>query len=391
MRTTWFKTGAAALAATALFAVGCGGDDEDTSASTTTSMSEPAAKAPSGPATDTGASELRSTLTAGLQEHVYLAGIAISTGVGSGLDSDEFKASAATLDNNSKALSEAIGSVYGDDAGKQFLAIWRDHIGMFVDYAGGNEMAKKDLDGYRAEFGAFLAGANPNLTEEAVADELKPHVASVIAVIDSAKAKDGKTYDLLREAASHMPQTANVLAGAIVKQMPEKFAGSTEAGASELRATLTAGLQEHVYLAGLALQDEKAVPTLDKNSVALSEAIGSVYGADAGKQFLAIWRDHIGMFVDYAKGDKSAEKRLDGYRAEFGAFLAGANPNLTEEAVADELKPHVASVIAVIDSVKAKDGKTFDLLQEAASHMPQTANVLAGAIAKQFPKKFSGN
>ena len=390
MKTTWFKTGTAALAVTALVAAGCGGDDEEETASTgtTAAMSEPAAKESSEQPTETGASELRATLTAGLQEHVYLAGIAISQGVGEGLDSDGFKAAAATLDNNSKNLSDAIGSVYGKPAGKQFLAIWRDHIGMFVDYAGGNAGAKKDLDRYRAEFGAFLEGANPNLTKEAVAEELKPHVASVIAVVDSAKAKDGKTYDLLKEAASHMPQTANVLAGAIAKQMPEKFAGSTETGAAELRAGLTGLLNEHVYLAALALQDEKAVPTLDKNSVALSEAIGSVYGAAAGKQFLALWREHIGFFVNYTKGDKGARADLDGYRAEFGAFLEGANPNLTKEAVADELVPHVDSVIAVIDSLKAKDGKTYDLLQEAASHMPQTANVLAGAIAKQFPKKF---
>ena len=225
MRTTWFKTGAAALAVTALFAAGCGGDDEEQSASAGTAPAMSKTTASKSP-TETGAAELRSTLTAGLQEHVYLAGIAISQGVEQGLDSAEFKAAAATLDDNSKGLADAIGSVYGDPAGKQFLAIWRDHIGFFVDYAKGDKGARAKLDGYRAEFGAFLAGANPNLTEEAVAEELKPHVASVFAVIDSVKAKDGKTFDLLREAASHMPQTANVLAGAIAKQFPDKFPAS---------------------------------------------------------------------------------------------------------------------------------------------------------------------
>jgi len=225
VRRTSYKIGIAALAATALVTAGCGGGDDDSesaSNATTPAMAEPAAK----PTTSSPAADLRASLTAGLQEHVYLAGVAISEGVANGLDSKQFKASAATLDRNSVGLSDAIGSVYGDGAGKQFLAIWRDHIGMFVDYAGGNESAKRDLDRYRAEFGAFLEAANPNLTKEAVATELKPHVASVIAVIDSAKAKDGKTYDLLREAAGHMPQTANVLAGAIVKQFPEKFPAS---------------------------------------------------------------------------------------------------------------------------------------------------------------------
>ena len=83
-----------------------------------------------------------------------------------------------------------------------------------------------------------------------------------------------------------------------------------------------------------------------------------------------------------------ARKKLDGYRAEFGAFLASANPELTKEAVATELKPHVNSVFATIDAVVAKSPETFDLLKEAAGHMPGTANVLAGAISAQMPDKF---
>ena len=395
-----------------LFAIGCGDDEESSTASgdTKTEMT-------SGPATETGAAELRATLTAGLQEHVYLAGIAITNGVGQGLDSPEFEASAGSLDKNSIALSEAIGSVYGDDAGKQFLALWRDHIGFFVAYtkakAEGNakaaEKARKDLDGYRAEFGAFLSSANPELTQEAVADELKPHVASVFATIDAVVAKSPDTFEKLREAAAHMPTTANVLAGAIATQMPDKFDGSADSGASELRATLTAGLQEHVYLAGITIANgvgqgldsgefKAAAASLDKNSIALSDAIGSVYGDDAGKQFLALWRDHIGFFVAYTKakaegdemGAQQARKKLDGYRAEFGAFLSSANPELTQKAVAEELKPHVATVFSTIDAVVAGSPETFERLREAAGHMPMTANVLAGAITKQFPDKFGG-
>ena len=219
--------GTVALVALSLGVAGCGDDDEGDggSASATTSVAAP---------TETGAAELRATLTAALQEHVYLAGIAVVNGAGSGLDSPEFEAAAATLDKNSVALSEAIGSVYGDDAGKQFLALWRDHIAFFVDYtaakAGGDEAgvrkARNGLDDYRAEFGAFLASANPNLTQEAVAEELKPHVDSVFKTIDAVVAGSPDAFELLRAAAGHMPMTANVLAGAIAKQFPDKFGGS---------------------------------------------------------------------------------------------------------------------------------------------------------------------
>jgi hypothetical protein len=230
MRRRFLALCAVALAAISMGALAAcgGGDDDDGSSGSADAMQAEAASVAS---TETGAAELRATLTAGLQEHVYLAGIAISNGVQQGLDSAEFEAAAASLDKNSVALSEAIGSVYGADAGDQFLALWRDHIGFFVEYtkakAEGDEQAaqaaRKKLDGYRAEFGAFLSSANPELTQEAVAEELKPHVTSVFDTIDAVVAGSPETFERLREAAGHMPDTANVLAGAIATQFPDKF------------------------------------------------------------------------------------------------------------------------------------------------------------------------
>jgi hypothetical protein len=178
--------------------------------------------------TMSGAATLRTGLTSLLQEHVYLAGITTGTALAGG----DYKVPAATLDANSVALSQAIGSVYGDPAGQQFLALWRKHIGFFVDFTTGvakkdqaaQDKARADLDGYRADFGAFLASANPNLTKQAVADELKPHVESLFSAIEAQGSKDPKAFDKLRAAAAHMPMTAEVLAGAIAKQYPDKFA-----------------------------------------------------------------------------------------------------------------------------------------------------------------------
>ena len=180
----------------------------------------------------------------------------------------------------------------------------------------------------------------------------------------------------------------------------------TDTGASQLRTGLTSLLQEHVYLAGittgteLAGQDYKpAAGVLDTNTQALQDAIASVYGDAGGKQFGDLWRRHIGFFVDYttgkAKNDQAmidkAKTDLDGYRADFGAFIESATKGgLPKQAVADELKPHVESLFAAIDAQAAKDPGQFDKLKAAAGHMPMTASVLAGAIAKQFPDKFGG-
>jgi hypothetical protein len=182
---------------------------------------------------DTPAATLRATLETLLQEHVYLAGIATGTAIAQGPDSKAFAAAADTLDANTQALADAVGSVYGPDAGAAFLGLWRAHIGMFVDYTVGaatgddqmKEQARRELDGYRQDFGAFIESAtNGGLSKEAVAEELAPHVQTLTAAIDAQAAGSPHAFALLREAASHMPMTADVLAGAIVQQFPEKFA-----------------------------------------------------------------------------------------------------------------------------------------------------------------------
>ena len=184
-------------------------------------------------ALDEGAIALQQGLTSLLDGHVYLASIAISTGLATGLDSPEFEAAAATLDRNSQDLADAIGSVYGKDAGTQFLKLWRAHIGMFVDYtegkATGNEKQAKqalaNLDGYRKDFGAFIDSATDgNLPADAVASSLQMHVNSLVQAIDQAVAGDPMVFDSIYVAAKdHMPMTASALAGGIAAQMPEEF------------------------------------------------------------------------------------------------------------------------------------------------------------------------
>lgn len=175
-------------------------------------------------ASNSAASGLRSLLTAQLQEHVYLAGIAVFNAVN---NPDAFEASAATLDQNTQDLAASIESVYGADAGAAFLELWRTHIGFFVDYTtarangdeAGQETAKEALMQYREDFGAFLESANPNLPKEAVMEELIPHVESVFAAIDAVVDGDADAFDKLKVAAAVMPNTAATLAGAIAEQM----------------------------------------------------------------------------------------------------------------------------------------------------------------------------
>ena len=178
------------------------------------------------------AAGLRAALNTLMQEHVYLAAAATNAAL-NGRDA-EFKAAAGALDANGVALSKAIGSVYGADAEKAFLPLWRRHIGFAVDYTVGvatgdrpkQDGAVNDLINYTQDFGAFLASANPNLPKSVVAELVKHHVVSLKDVIDAQAAKDQvKAYAAVRTAAAHMQMIADPLADAIVKQFPDKFRG----------------------------------------------------------------------------------------------------------------------------------------------------------------------
>ncbi len=182
-----------------------------------------------GGATDSKASDLRNTLSSALTAHVDLASMAMRKGYDGSAD---FDASAKALDDNSVAISQAIGSVYGDEAGATFLKNWRAHIGFFVDYTtalkkgdkAGQDKAISDLRGYSATSAAFLSQANPNLPESVLEQTFNMHIDQLVAMINAYAAKDYTTsYAKQMEAFDHMNKTAGVLAGAIVKQYPDKF------------------------------------------------------------------------------------------------------------------------------------------------------------------------
>ena len=182
------------------------------------------------PTSATPAAGLRVGLNALLSEHVYLAAAATNAALG-GRDA-EFKAAAGALDANSVAIAKAIGSVYGADAEKAFLPLWRKHIGMVVDYTVGKatkdqakqDRAVSDLLGYTQDFGAFLSGANPNLPKAVVADLVKHHVVTLKDVIDAQAAQDqARAFMAERTGAGHMQMIADPLAEAIVQQFPDRF------------------------------------------------------------------------------------------------------------------------------------------------------------------------
>lgn len=184
----------------------------------------------SSPATDTKAAGLRVLLNNLEAEHVDLA----SAATRAGFDGDpSFTAAAGALGKNTDDLSAAIASVYGDEAGAKFKEIWASHIGFFVDYTvaakggdqAGMDKAVQNLNGYVEAISAFLSGANPNLPKDAVAQLVTEHVGLLKEAVDKHGAGDfAGSYDAQSRARVQITtKIADTLAGAIVKQSPEKF------------------------------------------------------------------------------------------------------------------------------------------------------------------------
>lgn len=182
-------------------------------------------------------------------------------------------------------------------------------------------------------------------------------------------------------------------------------APTTDTKAADLRVILNALEREHVSLASQATRNgfdgsadfDASAKALDSNSVELSKAVGSVYGAEAEAKFLEIWRSHIGFFVDYTvaakagdtAGMEKAVQNLGGYVDAISDFFSGANPNLPREAVHQLVSDHVGLLKGAVDAYGSGDfAGSHAKEHEAGNQIGQIADTTAGAIVKQYPEKF---
>ena len=364
-------------------------------------------------ASTTRAAKLRSDLSYLLEEHVQLVALATRTtlrGPG-GASSPAARAVLATLDVNSVAVSEVIGQPY-PTLESPVLAAWRQHVGFFLDYAKakaerserGVAQARSDLDGFRTAFGLLINSVIVGLPSAAVADELKPHVDALLKTIDAQVAGEPRQFELLRSAAGHMQSTAALLAGGMASDLK---LSKTETPAADLRAGLTALMTRHVYALWMAIDADQAqrgavtdplaasaLDAVDDTSVALSEAVGSVY-PDAKQPFLVSWRRHVGYPLEYASALASGgaadaarvRKDLRAYPRDFGQLVNAIVTDLPAATVTSQLEPVVTDLLAAIDAHVAGRPDAITRLRVAASRMPETAATIAAGIAQH--KKLS--
>ena len=200
-------------------------------------------------------------------------------------------------------------------------------------------------------------------------------------------------------AASHMPMTAEALAGGIATAT--KMKGSADSPAAELRSGLTHLLTEHVYLAGIAVatayqagaespEFKLAADAVDDNSQRVAAAIGKV-APDEEEGFLERWRNHVNDFVTYAVGaktqDEDAKKRavgnLTAYATSSGAFFEKiSGGTMKAKDVEASFNEHIGMLAKAVDAFAVSGTNGYRLLKEAAGHMPMMAEYLADGVDK---------
>jgi hypothetical protein len=134
------------------------------------------------------------------------------------------------------------------------------------------------------------------------------------------------------------------------------------------------------------------------NAKQIADAVGGFYGKPAGAQMLQLLAGHWGgvkaLTDARAANNSAAESKamadLQANATAIAKFLAGANPNLPENAVQGLMATHVAHHSTQIEQIMSGDMRgeqaTWQMMQ---AHMDTISDALAAAIAKQFPAKAS--
>jgi hypothetical protein len=134
------------------------------------------------------------------------------------------------------------------------------------------------------------------------------------------------------------------------------------------------------------------------NAKQIAAAIEPFYGKAASEKLFGLLAGHYGAVKHYleaaaagsASRQETALHELTANATEIAKFLSSANPNLPFDTVNGLLIAHGGHHVQQIQQLKGKqyagEAKTWDAMRK---HMYVIADALAGAIAKQFPTKFS--
>lgn len=151
-------------------------------------------------------------------------------------------------------------------------------------------------------------------------------------------------------------------------------------------------------LAGDAAAAAAAENEVVANAKQIAASVEPFYGKAASEKLFDLLAAHYGAIKQYleatAAGNQTqqdaAMKSLTDNAGEIAVFLSGANPNLPRDTVQGLFVAHGGHHVQQIQQLLGKEyqqeAQTWDAMR---GHMYVIADALAGALAKQFPAKFS--
>ena len=139
------------------------------------------------------------------------------------------------------------------------------------------------------------------------------------------------------------------------------------------------------------------VDRLMANQTDIGDAIKPFYGDAAGNQLTTLLKEHISVAVDILSaakagdntGVQSASDRWYANADEIADFLAGANENLSDEAMRAMMRKHLDDTLS--EAVNQLQGNYAAGVQDYDSihqHILLMSDTLSSAIMQQFPRRF---
>ena len=280
--------------------------------------------------------------------------------------------------------------------------------GLATDDAAARDEARAQLVQYENDVANFFSSASQDrLPREAARAAALAHVDHLVQQADAYAAGDyGRANDLYRQAYTHLFQAGHPLAAGLLG--PDQ-AASLQEPSWRLRSELNRLLGEHVALAVPALRAgatnspdfPQAAAALNGNTSDLSAAMGTLFGAPAGQQFMTIWADHIDQLMSYtaavAANDEGRREAALGRLREFETRLAGFLDSATGSGAAhstDLATAFLAHNEMLTQQVDAFSGKDYprahalanDTYQDMFDLARQLSDVFGESVAARLPQ-----
>lgn len=321
--------------------------------------------------------------------------------------SDFRQVAETSLEENTDALSQLVGTAYDDTQGDRFKQLWQGYVTDLSAYANGaasqDASAKQDaragLMGYCDDYGAWLAGAsNGQVQAGDAARTARTRVQGLIKQVDAYATRDyGQAYKIERQAYQTTFTAGATLAKASVTP---KAAAALDAPPERLRSAFAMLLGEHMELiidaqrATFAGSSEfkAAAAQVNANSATLAQAMGTIVGPKKAAEFQSAWANHVEGLLAYstavAGNDEAAKttaaQNLDGFASRLALFFSDIVRNeLPVKALTDVLSVHDTHLVDQVDAYAANDYAEAQQMQlEGYQQMLGVANTLVGAIQK---------